>query len=266
MITFSQKGANVYVPNGQNPAWDQITHMAIGAHPDDVEFMSGHGIVECSPQMATTMRGFGAVTVAAGAENQAMRDTRRREQEEAAKLGSYKAVVTLDHSSRELKLGSRAPLVEYLKKILSQVKLHVLYTHNPMDKHDTHVAVCLSVIEAVRALPEERRPKLIYGCEVWRGLDWLVDNEKVLLDVSGGELLLKKLMAVYKSQLVEKAYDEAVMGRKRANATFLDARAKDSMKYCEYALDMTPLARDSSLSVASWVQSHLKDFEDDVLW
>ncbi len=264
MSSFSQNGARATSPLGGEVAWNEITHLAIGAHPDDLEFMAGHGIVQCEEPNAKS-RGFGGVTVAAGAEDATMKQVRRLEQEAAAKLGGYKAIVTLDHLSRALKLGDRTSLVEDLKTILRQVKLEVLYTHNPMDKHDTHVAVCLSVIEALRALPPEKHPKVVYGCEVWRGLDWLMDNDKIPLDVSNGEPLLRKLMAVYKSQLVDKAYDEAVLGRKRSNATFLDARASDQMKLCEYAVDMTPLIRDPKLSVETWVHSHIKDFESDVM-
>ena len=266
MLKFSHSSARVSSPSGKPVDWSSVTHLAIGAHPDDLEFMAGHGIVQCMSQVMdkNSKRGFAGVTVASGAEDQVLKEVRRKEQEEAARLGDYKAIVTLDHLSRELKLGNRTALVEDLKEILSQVRLEVLYTHNPMDKHDTHVAVCVSVIEALRALPADRHPKLVYGCEVWRGLDWLIDQQKSILDVSAGEDLLRDLMKVYKSQLADKAYDEAVMGRKRSNATFLDARAKDQMKYCEYALDMTPLIRDPNLSVMGWVGSHLQAFGDDV--
>ena len=59
-----------------------------------------------------------------------------------------------------------------------------MYTHNLADKHETHVAVALRTIAAIRGLPEEERPARLLGCEVWRDLDWMLDEEKVVLDLS----------------------------------------------------------------------------------
>lgn len=51
----------------------------------------------------------------------------------------------------------------------------------------------LKVIEAVRTLPKEYQPKLFYGCDVWRGLDWISDDRKIGFDVSRNEKLQKKI-------------------------------------------------------------------------
>jgi len=66
--------------------------------------------------------------------------------------------------------------------IFGVAPLEVVYLHNPADKHDTHVALLLRCLEALRALPAARRPRRVLGCEVWRDLDWLVDADKVALD------------------------------------------------------------------------------------
>jgi hypothetical protein len=58
----------------------------------------------------------------------------------------------------------------------------ILSTHNLADKHDTHVGVALRTIESIRELPVAQRPKKLYGCEVWRGLDWLPDSDKVVFN------------------------------------------------------------------------------------
>ncbi len=72
----------------------------------------------------------------------------------------------------------------YLKTILKGATPEVVYLHNPADKHDTHVACCLRAIAALRELPEEKRPAQVYGCEVWRGLDWMHDADKQILRLS----------------------------------------------------------------------------------
>ena len=51
---------------------------------------------------------------------------------------------------------------------------------NLVDKHDTHVAVVLRVIAAIRQMPPDIRPEKLYGCEVWRDLDWMLDSDKVV--------------------------------------------------------------------------------------
>jgi hypothetical protein len=70
----------------------------------------------------------------------------------------------------------------------------VIYTHNLADKHDTHVAVVLRTLQALRELPREARPEHVYGCEVWRDLDWLSDADKVVFDVQAHENLAMSLV------------------------------------------------------------------------
>ncbi|MEI9866262.1 MAG: hypothetical protein WDN00_17245 [Limisphaerales bacterium] len=60
------------------------------------------------------------------------------------------------------------------------------------------------------------------GCEVWRNLDWLGDNEKFLMDVSGHDKLAARLNGVFASQIAGgKRYDLATLGRRSANARSL---------------------------------------------
>ena len=69
----------------------------------------------------------------------------------------------------------------------------------------------------------------MHGCEVWRDLDWLLDREKVVHDVAGQEGLAAQVGGVFDSQIAGgKRYDLAVMGRRRANATFLESHGVDA--------------------------------------
>ena len=74
--------------------------------------------------------------------------------------------------------------MEDLEEILRATKPDVVYLHNLADKHDTHVAVALRSIAALRAVRREVHPKQVYGCEVWRDLNWLVDEDKQVLPAS----------------------------------------------------------------------------------
>ena len=57
--------ADVYVPDGSTVAEALVktTHLAVGAHQDDIEFMALHGVLECFRQAD---RWFSGVTVTDG--------------------------------------------------------------------------------------------------------------------------------------------------------------------------------------------------------
>jgi hypothetical protein len=140
-----------------------------------------------------------------------------------------------------------------------------VYTHNPADKHDTHIGVVIAALLAMRRLPREERPKKVWGCEVWRDLDWLSDADKVLMDVSGHENLAVALNEVFDSQMAGgKRYDLATLGRRRANATFLEAHAIDKSTQLVFGMDLTPLVTDEAPDIVAYVCNSIERFRDDV--
>jgi hypothetical protein len=48
-MKFRQSGSELFLPDGASPeeALRRCTHMAIGAHPDDVELIGYSGIAQC---------------------------------------------------------------------------------------------------------------------------------------------------------------------------------------------------------------------------
>jgi hypothetical protein len=150
-----------------------------------------------------------------------------------------------------------------LSAVLSAVRARQVYTHNPADKHDTHVAVALHTVQALRANPSS--VERVLGCEAWRALDWLQAEDKVTLDVSTVEDRLMPLIGAFDSQIAGgKRYDLAAAGRKRANATFLDSHLVDRATAVEYAMDLTPLVRDPTLDVTRWTMQFVERFARDV--
>src|SRR5439155_17535775 len=122
-----------------------------------------------------------------------------------------------------------------------------------------------AVIQAIRALPREQRPQAVFGCEVWRDLDWLPDEEKVVHDVCGHENLAAALNGLFDSQIAGgKRYDLAVMGRRRANATFFESHGVDQSDALAFAMDLTPLAHDESLDIVDYVTGAIERFKVDV--
>jgi LmbE family N-acetylglucosaminyl deacetylase len=268
-------GAEVYVPDGApvNVALARTTHLGVSAHPDDTEVMAYHGILEC---FGRSDKGFTGLTVTNGGgspraglygnyTDEEMLVVRRKEQKKAAFIGEYAAHVFLDYSSGAVQDPANPHVVEDLKRIIAASKPQVIYTHNLADKHDTHVATALRLIRALRELPRDWRPQHLYGCEVWRSLDWLNDNDKVVFNVEAHENLAMSLVGVFDSQLCGgKRYDLATLGRRRANATYLASHAVDESSALIFGIDLTPLMEDEQLDAGEYIQGFIQRFAEDV--
>jgi LmbE family N-acetylglucosaminyl deacetylase len=251
----------------------RTTHMGISAHQDDLEIMAAQPIIECFQQFAKWFTGV-VVTDGRGSprddlyknySDEEMRVVRFKEQKKAAIVGEYAAQIILDYPSKIVKDGSNKMPVEDLITLLQIAKPQFVYTHNLTDKHDTHVGVALRVIEAIRQLPQEARPQKLYGCEVWRDLDWMVDEDKVPFDVSAHENLQAALLGVFDSQICGgKRYDLATMGRRRAHATYFASHGTDVTTGLTFAMDLTPLIADPTKDVLGFAQDLIQHFAQDV--
>jgi len=274
-MKFQNPSADIFIPDGK-PAADalaRVTHLGIGAHQDDLEFMAFHGILTCFGQED---KWFGGVTCTSGAgssrtgsyaalNNTEMATIRRQEQNKAAVLGRFGAMIQLDYDSDAVKRPSSLDLKNDLKAILSATQPEVVYTHNPADKHDTHIGIVVAALQAMRELPREQRPKQVIGCEVWRDLDWLLDSEKVVMDVSGHDDLAAELNGVFASQIGGgKRYDLATLGRRAANATFFNSHATDHSTQVIFGIDLTPIVADESKDILDYVCGHIERFHADV--
>ena len=190
---------------------------------------------------------------------------RRAEQNTAATIGGYGAMIQLDYPSSGVKSPTAPELKDDLKAILAATRPEVVYTHNPADKHDTHVGVTIAALQAMRELPRDQRPKQVIGCEVWRNLDWLPDEDKVLMDVSARDNLAAALNGVFDSQIAGgKRYDLATLGRRAANATFFNSHATDAATQIIFGLDLTPLVADGSKDIVAFVCDFIERFNADV--
>jgi LmbE family N-acetylglucosaminyl deacetylase len=274
-MKFSQPTADIFVPDGSplSAALARTTHLCIAAHQDDIEIMAYPGIVECH---GAAERRFTGVVVTDGSgspragkfasySDEQMKAVRCEEQRQAAKIGRYSAVLQLAHPSPVVKSAKFAGVRADLFAILAAAKAHTVYLHNPADKHDTHVAVFLRSLEALRALPKGKRPRQVYGCEGWRNLDWLMDADKQVLDASAKPGLAAELVAVFQSQIAGgKRYDLAAAGRRIANATFHTSHATDQATALTWAMDLTPLVENDKLSVEKFTLNHIDRLRADV--
>ncbi len=274
-MKLRHSGAEIFIPDGrpEEEAFWRTTHVGVGAHPDDLEIMAYDGILRCFKNPAEWFFGI-VVTDGAGSprdsfyknySNEEMKVVRRQEQKKAAIVGEYSGVAFLNYASSEVKNPAVTAVIDDLRDLLLALKPRLVYTHNPADAHDTHVAVALRTIQAVRQLPADSRPEKLYGCEVWRDLDWLVARDKVGFDVSAHQNLAMALVSVYDSQVAGgKGYDLATFGRRRAHATYYATHDVDVSTSMIYAMDLTPLVRDDHIDIQAYVQGFIDRFAADV--
>jgi LmbE family N-acetylglucosaminyl deacetylase len=264
---FSQAGAELDVPDAQPlpGALSRSSMLGVGAHPDDLEFMAYFPILACHQKSGQWFSGVTCCDGAPGAIGSAWTvEERAEEQRRAAKIGGYAAQFQLKHPSAQVKDPKNQDLAADLRQILEACRPELVYTHNLADKHDTHVAVTLKLLAAIRSLPKGSRPKKLVGCEGWRDLDWMDDADKLAMDVGGDDALAEALMGAYQSQLKAKRYDLATLGRRRAHATYFQSHAADQAQALTFGMDLTPLILDDSLDPWALLAGHLRKFEADM--
>ena len=273
-MRFGDGAAELFVPDGlgAGEALARTTDLCIMAHHDDIEINAYAPIAEC---YGANDRWFTGVTVTDGAGSPRagiyadctdieMMRLRVEEQKQAAAIGRYSSQILLGYSSSEVKTPDNAALINGLKDIILACLPKTLYTHNLADKHDTHVAVALNVIRALKQLPAEKRPEKVISLECWRSLDWLCDEDKVLLDTGARPNIAEALMAVHDSQISGgKRYDLAALGRRRANATFLGSHEVDKYESLSFGLDITELI-DGDITPIKFINRQIDKFKSDV--
>jgi len=278
MLNLKNPKASIFIPDKVDiqTALKRTTHIAIAAHQDDIEIMAYHGIAECYKKKD---KWFLGIVVTDGATvpsregkyskvtNEQMAEIRKKEQNKAASLGKYSAVIQLSYSSAETKNNKDTDVAADICEILKQTNPEIIYTHNLADKHDTHVATVIKTITALRTLYKNKWaiPSKIFACEVWRSLDWLNDSDKAVLSTSAHKSLAKKLIAVFKSQIAGgKRYDLATIGRRLSNATYADSHASDKLSSATYSMDIKPLIVDDKLNPQDFISEYINKFKNDV--
>jgi LmbE family N-acetylglucosaminyl deacetylase len=239
--------------SSSDEAFARVTTLAIGAHQDDIEFMAMHGVLECYAQ---PQRCFAGVICTDGGGSPRCGPFARLQRRRHACRACRGAESRRCHRSLQLHVAARRhvgagqdgrvrappPSCRSCSCIVRACRPRVVYTHNPADKHDTHVSTLIAVLTALRSLPRDQRPTLVYGCEVWRDLDWLCDADRIMLDVSARPELSREIVSVFDSQINGgKRYDDAILGRRTANATFFSTHSLDFATALSFAMDLTPL-------------------------
>ena len=259
---------NIFYPIQTENDLSKTTHLAFAAHQDDLELNMFPPIFECYND---ANKHFCGVTVTDGGGSprtgkyndcsyEQMIQIRLEEQNKAAELGKYSAMIQLGYTSNEVKHDKRDEIISDMREILEKTRPEYIFTHSPFDKHSTHLAVMCCLVEALRQ--SDYKPKVFHGFEGWRDLDWLNDEDKIPYDVSGSQELSDTLALTFDSQVAGgKRYDLAVIGRRRSNATFGQSHSVDSAEMIVNAVDMMPLLDNPELSVQEFAASHIDAFK-----
>ena len=273
---LNNKNATIFVPDriDEAVALSRTTHLAISAHQDDIELMAPQGVLEC---FGSKEKFFTGVVTADGAgsprnglyasyTDEEMKEVRIREQQKAAFVGDYSAQLQLGYTSSQIKDPANEAIINEYVEILRATRPEVVFTHNLADKHDTHMGVVTKVIKAIRRLTKDERPSKLYGGEVWRNLDWLLDTDKVVFDTSEHPNITAGIMSVFDSQICGgKRYDLASEGRRVANATYFASHGCDTATSLNYCMDLTPLIEDDTIDPTDYVLTFIDRFKNDVV-
>lgn len=274
-MVFFNREAQLFIPDGagEKQALQRTTDLCIAAHPDDIEIMAYGPIAACYRREERWFTGL-VVTDGAGSprsgsyadlSDEEMKSVRMGEQKAAALTGEYSAQLLLGYPSGVVKDAAASAPVEELAVIIEACSPRTVYTHNLADKHDTHVAVALRTIAALRRIPAEKRPEKVFSMEVWRGLDWLCDADKTVFDTSPYPTLAAALLQVFDSQISGgKRYDAAAVGRRQANATFRESHAVDQTESAAFGMDITALVNDADADPREFIAGYIGRFRQEV--
>ena len=274
-MKLSNSHTEIFIPDGGEvqQALMQTTDLCIAAHQDDIEIMAYGAIASCYGKpdkhftgvVVTDGGGSPRSGVYADYTDDDMKAIRVVEQKNAALIGRYSAQVLLSFQSSVVKDPANRAVIDDIKALILHTQPETVYTHNLADKHDTHVAVVMHVIRALRELPLDKRPKKVISMEVWRTLDWLCDEDKVVQDTGLYPHISSALVGVFDSQVSGgKRYDLAAIGRRLANATFFASHAVDDFESMSVGLDITGLVN-SEMHPAEFINIYIDKFKDEVI-
>lgn len=274
-MIFKSKDIEIFVPDGVDSpeCYKRTTHLAIAAHQDDIEIMAADGILKC---FKSANNWFGGVVLTDGAGSARtgiysscndfeMKQIRTMEQKKAAYVGEYSILFMLNYASSKTKESDHYEIIDDIKEILIHTSPKVVYTHSLFDKHETHAATAVKVIQALRSIPSTHKPQKVYGCEVWGSLDWLKDEDKVVFDLHNHENMLSSLISLYDSQINGgKEYDNAIWGRRKSNAIFHNTQEIREITSATFAMDLSALIQDEHVDIKEYAIKYIQEFKNNV--
>jgi len=247
--------------------------LAIAAHHGDIELMAMDGVLKaygskkydffaCVVGDASNCNKTGKYAEFTDKE---LLEARIQEQSRASQIGEYADLILLKKSQADIEDLDNTAIVKELQKLILDVNPDVVYTHNIFDRNMSHSRLALKVIEAILNLPEDSRPRLLYGCEIFGSLDWVPEKYRVNFDISDNKDIQSRLIGVYDT-MAEFSFNftKAVAGRKTANATFQESLMGQEDKLTWYGINLTPIIN-KGISIKEYIVKILNDYNKEML-
>lgn len=264
------KKGSIFLPKARKTG--PVKYLCVCAHPSDCEIMAIDGIQR---GYRAQKYSFSCVVTTDGSENERggkylkssdkrMSNVLASEQRKAAELGRYNSVYFMNYKAEEARDQENEDIVAEYIEIIKELKPRIVYTHSLLDRDPTHVCVAVKVINALRKLRKGDQPKVVYGCEMWRDLDWIDKDKIVSFDISKNIRLQRQLISVFKSQIINRDYINAAIGRRYVNAAFSRDDKKKEAKLTARAINMTTLLRRKELPIKRYAMSFIDDLYSEI--
>ena len=117
--------------------------LAIGAHPDDIEYGCGGTLLKYADRGASVYLLVMTEGSAGGDAN-----VRRTEAEAAAKIINAKELFWGGHEDTRLRMTKE--LIDQIEKVIPQVEPTFIFVHHPEDTHQDHRTLAAATISATR--------------------------------------------------------------------------------------------------------------------
>lgn len=172
--------------NGRRLLKESKVVVAVGAHPDDLEYYTGGTLGTLAKEGVTVV---GVIS----ADLSPIQETRRAEQRKAAKILGYDHVVFLNHPDRGLKDKDKAEIRRQIKDIIEKYNADTVIAYDYADQGPVyhHIDHILTGKEA-QAAAEETGVKHVYL--------YFSANPNTAVDISGVIEKKSEAMAAHASQ------------------------------------------------------------------
>jgi LmbE family N-acetylglucosaminyl deacetylase len=201
--------------------------LAIGVHPDDIEFGCGGTLLELAQQKHNIF-----IFVATEGEVGAGKGVRKREQIQAAKFCRIKKIFWGGFFDTQVPVSK--PLIDKIEVVVKEAKPHIIFFPYPDDIHQDHRALANCALSATRHI----KRVLFYEVPTTRNFE-----PDVFTDIT--KILHKKLrlLSLHKSQVRKtRVPGLTILDSVRACAIFrgFQARAKyaEGFKSLRFTLDI----------------------------
>lgn len=117
--------------------------LAIGAHPDDIEFGCGGTLIKYHARGAKSY-----LLVMTRGEEGGEAEVRQKEQMDSLRILGSEAVFFADYADTRIPLDKEA--IGRIEDVLKEIRPHMIFVHYPEDTHQDHRTVAAATVSATR--------------------------------------------------------------------------------------------------------------------